>query len=124
MPSISPRWASEKLCAPAGAVMPRARQAAAARVRCLSEIIWISLDSLGPLMACPGRGANSRMCQRPVALNIALIRWIFRPKRRDIVRLDPARRAGRQARLGAGREFARGLEVARRERRLGGREIG
>src|SRR5262245_6520013 len=124
MPSISLRWASEKLCAPAGAVMPMARQAAAARVRCLSEIIWISLDYLGPLMACPGRGANSRVCQRPTSPNIRLIFRRFRPVGGDIVGPDPAGRTGWQAGLGPGGELARGLKVARRKRSLGGGEIG
>src|SRR5215469_17816705 len=42
----------------------------------------------------------------------------------NVVRLDPAGRADREAVLGAAREHARRLDVAAQQRRLGGSEIG
>src|SRR5215216_7409998 len=127
--SISPRWASEKLCARAGAAAPIASPAAATMMRGLSEIIVISSINFGclwpvhavlPTHGCVNQHSSGQSLWlpllgtpkgRPYAM-ITSFTGSFRPVGGDIVGLDPAGRAGRQARFGARGELARGLEVA------------
>src|SRR5712691_11167392 len=131
--SISPRWASEKLCARAGVAAPKAiKAAAAAAVRRASEVIVISSIGLvqGPYglfaPSCQLTGPSTRSAFEPKGLFrfFASILNRLRPVGGNVVRLDPAGRAGRHAGLGARRQFARGLEIAGRERGLRRGEVG
>src|SRR5215471_8809277 len=107
--SISPRCASEKLCARAGAAgsISRAAAAAAASRRRFGVIAWFLCEGMS-VKVWTGSLGGSRV-RRLVA--------------RDVVGPDPAGGADRETRLGAGREHARGFPVAAGERRLGGGEV-
>src|SRR5262249_37200220 len=99
MRSISPRWASLKACAPAGAAAMTARQRAAAVERSRWRIA-------GSLLSIAAHRAG----------------WGFIGH--NVVGANPPGRTGGKARFGAGGKVAGGAVVAAREGRLGGGEIG
>src|SRR5579863_5702860 len=119
--SMSPRWASEKLCAEAAGGAPQSasasRAGASRRNEGIGKFLWVKADLRKPVwfgvMTAVRRGrclvvllTGGRLCGD------------------DIVGLDPTGGADREAGLGARGKIARGLVVAAKVGGLRRSEIG